>query len=87
MFGRICINIQASDDIDPESVESYTAPVTGHIDVPSSNIVIKLKGDLGKMRKRNKPFWYGISLNLTLSGEPIILCLVTFLMNPAPKPR
>ena len=44
-----------ADDIDPESVESYTAPVTGHIDVPNSNIVIKLKDDLGKMRKRNKP--------------------------------
>ena len=53
-----------ADDIDPESVESYTAPVTGHIDVPNSNIVINLKDDFGKMRKRNKPCiprWHSVS--------------------------
>ncbi|HAO14922.1 MAG TPA: hypothetical protein DDE71_05115, partial [Tenacibaculum sp.] len=52
------------DDIDPESVESYTAPVSGHVNVPCSSIIIKLKDEMGKMRKRNKPCvprWHSVS--------------------------
>ena len=50
--------------INDESIESYTQPVSDHIDTADSSVIIDLKNDLGKMKKRSRPCvirWHKLS--------------------------
>ena len=50
--------------INDESIESYTQPVSDHIDTADSGVIIDLKNDLGKMKKRSRPCvirWHKLS--------------------------